>query len=538
MTEEAPRIVKMPPSKEQAAGSDLQLRDRVLVVIGANGAGKSRFGAWLDMQDIKTHHRVSAHRSLTFPDRVQPTDLAEAERKLYYGNIKDELPAHYRQHSRWSNNPATALLNDFDPLVTVMVSESFLVSDTYRVSMQSTAEYQVPPVTRLDQVKSIWEAVLPARELVITGSRFETRNRQSAEIYHAREMSDGERGIFYLIGEALSVPRNGVFIIDEPELHLHRAIQSRLWDAIEASRPDCTFIYITHDLGFAASRRDATKVWLREYSGGKWDWEVVPESDDLPEALLLEVMGSRRPILFVEGDKSSLDYFIYGRLFPRHTVMPCGSCSDVIHSTMSFNAKEALHHQTCLGIIDNDGRVQEDIDALIGKGIYTIPVALIENIFLVEPLLELAMTKLGHDISTGFVNIKHRVFEAVTRNRERIVSNLVRQEIETKLRTIGGSRDGLMQLAATYRSALDGIDPSALYTAWDRVIGRVIDEEDYAGALRYYKIKGLPAEAGHVLGTGYPELIMRWLRSGVAEEVVTAMRDSIPWAAQLDPTIA
>lgn len=538
MAEEKSRIVKMPPSKGQAAGSDLLLKDRVLVIIGANGAGKSRFGAWLDMQDIELHHRVSAHRSLTFPDRVQPTDLAEAERMLYNGAKENQSQAHYRQHNRWQNNPATALLNDFDPLVTVMVSESFAVSDTYRVAMRGTAVYRSPPLTRLDQVKQIWEEVLPARELVISGSRFETRNRQSAEIYHAREMSDGERGVFYLIGEALSVPRNGVFIVDEPELHLHRAIQSRLWDAIEASRPDCTFIYITHDLGFAASRRDATKVWLREYSGGKWDWEVVPESDDLPEALLLEVMGSRRPILFVEGDKSSLDYFIYGRLFPKHTVMPCGSCSDVIHSTISFNAKEGLHHQTCLGIIDNDGRVQADIDALMGKGIYTLPVALIENIFLVEPLLELAMSKLGHDISIGLDKIKHRVIESVTRNRERIVSNLVRQQVETKLRSIGGSKDGKAQMEATYRIALDGINPAALYTAWDGVIGQVIEERDYAGALRYYKIKGLPAEAGHVLETGYLELIMRWLRSGMAEEVVAAMRGSIPWATELDPAIA
>ena len=78
-------------------------------------------------------------------------------------------------------------------------------------------------------------------------------------------------GSFTLIGEALSVPKDGVFIVDEPELHLHRAIQARLWDAVEIARPDCTFVYITHDLGFAASRKDATKVWLREYNDGKWD---------------------------------------------------------------------------------------------------------------------------------------------------------------------------------------------------------------------------------------------------------------------------
>ena len=79
--------------------------------------------------------------------------------------------------------------------------------------------------------------------------------------------------------------------------------EARLWDAIEQARPDCTFVYITHDLGFAASRRGATKIWLREYDDDKWEWEAVPETDVLPEPLLLEVMGSRRPVRFVEGQK-------------------------------------------------------------------------------------------------------------------------------------------------------------------------------------------------------------------------------------------
>ena len=110
-------------------------------------------------------------------------------------------PDHWRQHNRWQNKPATALLNDFEPLVTLLISESFTVSDKYRVGMQSEHKYVCPPKTRLDLVKRIWDAVLPARELVITGNRIETRNCQGGKFYHAREMSDGERGVFYLIGD-------------------------------------------------------------------------------------------------------------------------------------------------------------------------------------------------------------------------------------------------------------------------------------------------------------------------------------------------
>ena len=81
------RNVPMPPTAKHPNGHNLPLKDRVLVVVGANGSGKTRFGAWLDMKDAKLHHRVSAHRSLVFPERVQPMDYEEAELRLLTGQI-------------------------------------------------------------------------------------------------------------------------------------------------------------------------------------------------------------------------------------------------------------------------------------------------------------------------------------------------------------------------------------------------------------------------------------------------------------------
>ena len=525
------RHIQLPPSGKYPQGHTLPLKDRVLVVTGANGSGKTRFGAWLDTQNITLHHRVSAHRSLVFPERVQPRDFDEAERSLLTGHHEKRTDGHYRQHSRWQNNPAIALLNDFEPLVTVMVSESFAVSDRYRVSMQPDKQnqYVAPPQTRLDLVKQVWEAVLTARELIITGSRIEARSRRDKKAYHAKEMSDGERGIFHLIGEALCVPKDGVFIVDEPELHLHRAIQARLWDAVEVARPDCTFVYITHDLGFAASRKDATKIWLREYTDGKWDWEEVPETDAFPETMLLEVMGSRQPILFVEGERSSLDYFIYGRLFPDRCIMPCGSCELVIHSTKSFEELGSLHHNACHGIIDHDGRSMSDIEMLKGLGVQVLPVAQVENLFLLESVLRIAATNLARNPDETVLGVQSRVFDVLDKNRVRVISNLTRQEMEPKLRQIGKGGDGAEALSTAFSSACAAINPETIYKRWEVEIARVLSERDYAAALRYYKIKGLAADAASPLfGVKYQDQIMRWLRSKDAEPFLAAMRAAVP----------
>jgi len=306
-------------------------------------------------------------------------------------------------------------------------------------------------------VQEIWEAVLPGRELVITGTSIEVRNRQAKQTYHAKELSDGERGIFHLICEALCAPKDGIFIVDEPELHIHRAIQARLWDAVESARPDCVFVYITHDLGFAVSRGDATKVWLREYTDGKWDWEEVPENDELPEPLLLEVMGSRRPILFVEGDNSSFDHFIYSKVFHDRHIVPCGTCEHVIHATRSFMKLGGLHHNVCNGLVDSDGRSVPDIQTLNGWGITVLPVALVENLFLLEPILLMAAEKLGHDPTETFTKVKERVFTALNTNAERVLSNLTRMEIEAGLRKFVNGGDGSIALTTSFNSACSSI---------------------------------------------------------------------------------
>lgn len=533
MNEPLIRNIPLPPSSKYPQGSSLPLKDRVLVVIGANGAGKTRFGAWLDQKNIKLHRRVSAHRSLAFPERVQPTDMIEAERHLAFGikgNASGEH-AHWQVH-RWHNSPATALLDDFMPLVQLLVSESFSVSDKYRVSMLhgNKEQYAPPSKTRLDIVKEIWEMALPTRELMIDGSRIEARGRGKTASYHAKEMSDGERGVFYLIAEAMSVPQNGVFIVDEPELHLHRAIQSRLWDAIERARPDCTFVYITHDLGFAASRQDATKIWLRDYADDKWDWEAVPDNGDMPEPLLLEVMGSRQPVRFVEGDRGSLDLFIYGLIFPGECVVPCGSCEQVIHSTASFAGMSVLHDKTCRGLVDNDGRSASDVTRLSTLGVSVLEVALVENLFLLEEVLRVAATRLSLPPDETVAKVQERVFGLLDKEREQVISNLTRQEMEPMLRRIGKGDDGSNAMAEHFKAACTAIDPTSIYSRWEAEIARVLKEHDYPAALRLYKTKGLAAQAATpVFGVkNFRDQVMRWLRDKDAEPLVTAMRAAVP----------
>ena len=118
-------------------------------------------------------------------------------------------------------------------------------------------------------------------------------------------MSDGERVAFYLLGQSRCAPQNSIIVIDEPEIHLRRAVQLIFWDPVEAARPDCVFVYIAHDLEFAATRTSGRKIWMKGFDGTHWEWEEIEPLPELPEQLLFQVLESRCPVPFVEGDEQS-----------------------------------------------------------------------------------------------------------------------------------------------------------------------------------------------------------------------------------------
>jgi predicted ATP-dependent endonuclease of OLD family len=358
-----------PPISSQQLSTEIQAKSSI-VIVGANGSGKSRFGAWIDLESPQKSlvHRVGAQKSLSIPEYCSTSSIDAAENYLLYGyyqhNLAPEQLENYKIGHRWQSKPITLLQSDYDKLLTYLFTEEFEKSTKYRQQVRATEQPEVAPETRLDIIKRIWELVLPHRELIIGAGKIEARPKSGGASYHAAEMSDGERVIFYLIGQCLAARENGILVIDEPELHIHRALQSRLWDAVESERPDCLFVYLTHDLDFAVTRVSATKIWLKSYENNRWNWHLVPENEEIPERLLLEILGSRKPILFVEGERNSLEYFLFSHLFKKFTVTPCGGHEQVIHSTSSFLKLKSLHALECKGIIDRDFRTDEQVEYL------------------------------------------------------------------------------------------------------------------------------------------------------------------------------
>ena len=59
---------------------------------------------------------------------------------------------------------------------------------------------------------------------------------------------------------------------------MHKSILVRLWDAIEAARADCVFLYITHNLEFASSRINSQIIWVKEFvTNNEWRYQLLED---------------------------------------------------------------------------------------------------------------------------------------------------------------------------------------------------------------------------------------------------------------------
>jgi len=514
-----------------------------LLFVGANGSGKTRLGAWIEMTSPQKEkvHRISAQKSLSMPDNATPMSIEKAEKALLYGyaDAPDANKWNHKEGHRWQSHPAISLLNDYEKLMVYLFSDHTESSAKYMQASKDTSEKVEPPVTKLDQVKAIWEKILPHRELVLGGLRIQTCIRGHKEnLYSASEMSDGERVIFYLIGQCLAAQEKGIIIIDEPEIHLHKSIQAPLWREIEALRADCLFVYLTHDVDFAVSLFDAKKIWLKSYDGIKWDWEAIKDIEGLPETLLVEVLGSRKPVVFVEGENGSYDTSLYRAILKNFLVIPSGSCTQVIQSVKALRSSDQLHHLEVFGLIDRDRRVDGEIASLQENGVYTLDVADVENLFCTPEIIKLVSQQLARNPEDDFQSSSDFIFERIQSELENQISLRVASEIKYKLNYFNEKASGKKDLKGALNLLLTDIDVDAIYDDNETLLKTTIEKKDYLMLLKIYNRKSLARQISAHLGLANGELAELVVRLANGEKNNEITKLLIPYLGEFHVKLA
>lgn len=513
--------------------------NQAVVIIGANGAGKSHLGAWMECSNFDNVHRIGAQRNLNFKDNIELKSYSEAEDIVFFGSA-DLNSGGGNKYLRWRDNYTTMLVNDFENVLAALIALKNNDNEEFVTQCREAEEQGLPypeiPLTALDKLQIIWKGIFPQRDLIVKDSRFfAVMEKDGNKIeYLANQMSDGERSALYLIAQVLCVPLHKTLIIDEPEIHLHRSLMNKLWLALENYRKDCLFIYITHDTQFASLHSHAEKIWIKNYDGENWDFEKI-DSTDLPEELLLDILGNRKNVLFVEGESNSYDTRLYSFLYPSYYVIPCGGCSQVIQRTKTFNHNSQLHHCKVYGIIDRDYRTSYEIQKYEKDNIYTLNVAEVENLFLVEPLIRFISQYLGRNSDRDFACIKDYVInQRFKKQLESQICESVVAEIKYKLNTMEISRKSETQVHESLNNVLNSIKYEDIFVNHTNDFRNVLDRGDYKSILTVFNEKDIAKSIGHFLDMkdiGYCDMVINLLNSGnstVKKEISDAITPYLP----------
>ena len=498
---------------------------KTTIIIGANGSGKTRLAVYLEEQLGEKAHRIAAHRALSLNPNVDRIPETKARQYLTYGDSGNSVSISNRKYYRWKNNAPTSLLNDFDRLLQYLFAQqtTLAVENNQKLNRR---EKITNSKTKLDILQEVWERLLPLKKLHITADdiRVSSTSIESAD-YSASEMSDGERAVFYILEQVLFADEGSILIFDEPELHIHKSIISNLWDEIEKLRPDCSFLMITHDIEFAATRVAKKYVIRNYYSDPAWDISEIPDSE-LDEQTITLILGSRKPILFVEGEKTSLDMATYRLCYPEWTVIPKGSCKDVIQAVSSLrklNEDMPILNIKCAGIVDRDTRDSAQIQELEEQDIKVLRYSEIENIF---SLSSVAYEILKIEGFTDYeLNNKKEQFEAELLDHiknelsgdklEVFVAKRIHRRIDAYLKKIdfADTKNGneIKDKLSSELSVLTESEINKWISEMRDEIQECIKNEDIDRLLCIYENKGLLAKTASILASTSKSNFEGWL---------------------------
>jgi predicted ATPase len=441
-----------------------------ITLVGANGAGKSRLGAWLVGQF--GYDRVSAQRSLSLASiSMQTPEDAKTQ--------KDQ------QIASWRTNVSDAA-GDLQALITDLKSEDVQSATQYRQRGKDTAgNAGVPEETKLDVLVRLWGLVFPGRELDLSGYSPKARwvgQTRTTDYYSTATMSDGERSAFYHIARILQA-NAGAVVIDEPEIHFHPMLARRFWDLVESQRSDCRFIYITHDLNFALSRRGRVGI-VR----GPQEVDLLDEHAVIPSDLFESILGAAslsvvaERLVFCEGTaEKSVDVAIYGSWFraPATAVVPVGGCETVRRTFATFGDSPIIRNANAVAIVERDYWPDSYLARLAAEGLHVLPTHEIEGLLASRCVAEAIARHLAiNDFERRYSSFETKVrarYTGVSYNK--VVLERSKREVDVRLLGLANKATPEVDSKGTRDNFIEAVnltvavpDVGKLYDAHEQVV--------------------------------------------------------------------
>lgn len=442
--------------------------NKTLIVIGPNGSGKTSFAN--HMRNLDTHVKV-----IPATKPIIVNGFMERLFRNTINNYNDEL---YKGGN----------LNQ-DMLLKLIIGICNEHDDVARKFMETKVKEKD---TIYEKIKRIFDDFF---EVKLDNTAFSQKEMQvkkdNGEPYSFNNMSDGERVAFFYIATVIAAPDQSFIIVDEPENHLNPAIYNKIWDRLIETRSDCQFIFISHTMEFISARTNYEIVKIKNFTyPDKFEFEFLGNAlNDINIQYVIEMVGSRKPILFCEGTKSDYDYKIYESIFgDNYTVIPTGTCISVKNSVEACNMHATVYGvQNAIGIIDSDLKSPQETERLKNKKIYTLKCNEIEMLLVDEVVIKKALERVykPEEICDSF---KEAFFRKLGDRKQDVVKRLTKTYIDEKLRnTIIDDRNNRTKEEIKNNLAISftELDVDKIWSDYEEKIDMILSQRNYDQALQY-----------------------------------------------------
>lgn len=489
--------------------------ERVNVILGANGVGKSKFLTELkDAVGALTGGAKAVYieggRTIIIKDILQLDHSNVGQFERYDSGI-----AHYE-----SKRAVSLASRVFDALV-MLEKRDVRIKSRHSDAVEDWVEHgsngacptrKQPP---LEHLFELFNEIFPQITLNYDSEARRLSALKNGQSYGPSALSDGEKQVFSILADLIELEEaHKLIIADEPELNLHPELAERLWTLLENEFPDKTFIYATHSINFAL-RGNVERVYV--LSSDSSNIAQFTGLDSLPRNEVTAFLGglpgilSANRVLVTEGHEKSFDAIFYRWLLNDNKIeiYPGGGCTDVI----SIVSKSGLWGKistkiSLVGVVDSDFRATTYLSTLNADDIHVLPLHEAESYLCLpnvlcaiagrigsqetslqaEEVVSVAMDLLARDklvIAARRLFARSKITLAVSLERKLVAESLTRDSLIEEIKRAAG-----LELV----KASNAIAPAQLEADFNSELSEiegVITSRDISKALRLLPAKEL-----------------------------------------------
>ena len=459
--------------------------DSTTVIIGANGAGKTSLINELRKNSIDEMFVLPAQKLLYFMSNVFGRDSISKEK--YLADLK-KAEIKYDTIEIQTHNIEDYFSSSFTKMITL------LVKDYTNIATRKLRGEKDLHLALWDRVEQVWNLILPEIKFILEPDNRVVEVEKNGSRYSINGLSDGERCILFYIGNVFLAPENSYIVIDEPETFLNAAVYNELWDLLISERPDCQFIFASHNMDFVQSRTNATYLWCKKFEAPyNLDYQLLEDSQEMPLALLTEVSGTRKPILFCEGTKTSIDYQIYSKLFSDFCfVKPVQGHKQVIQHTKAYNNLQLLHGNTAYGIIDNDWMDKSSIQVYKEQGIFVLPFNEVEMILVDEEVVKSCLHfDDDKEKQQKIKNLQQSIIESCKEKKDKIISIALKKRLDEFMEgnCIQNNKPTKEDVEEFLKNLVNEFDASSTVDNITFIVEESLNSSDFSAILKICNLK-------------------------------------------------